>query len=519
MGRNLAGELIWLGRRLTGRQKIRDAHFLCIGRIVGVVRVVGIVGVFTVAAVADGDDYLGGAHLILDSVERYGSGGAGPDALLVFIGVGAGVGVEVAGAVLGVAAGGAGKLDLGDVAHCGRDGDGLALVNPVVVVTEEGALGQGDSHAVLGEGLVLGVFVAALVGTGHEDHGAAGSAALSALGEPDGEGLGGNVGRGGHGDVGYPFGVGGVGGEVDGDCGFAVAGGLVEHEGVIVAGGVPLHVTLHLEGGAGGVCIGLEGGGSHRELEAVVALTVEGVEVRLARNGLGGVALVVHELAVNHYDVVHLDIGVAFLELAVAKVEGAEDVELAGAVFGVGDVERGVAVAAAFGEGALAGYLADLTLDVDGLGGIVFGVGSPGKIRHCSGCRSGVVGIIDGALALGGAGIGTRAGLAAVAVEGVDVVALGHLLGVALEVDEVAEDYDFIADLDLVFGGELVAAEIVAAVDFERLGLGAVVGDEVGGVAVLGADFAYLGDLTLDVHTLELAVGVDGAGLVEGHLH
>ena len=427
--------------------------------------------------------------------------------------------MEITWTVLFRSAGGAGELYLGDVAHGGSNGHGLALVDPVVVVAEESTFSNGDSHAILCEGLVLGVFVAALVGACHEYHGAAGTGSSRGLGELDGVGLGGDVGRGGHGDVGYPFCVGRVGGEAHCDGGFAVAGGLVEHERVVVAGGVPLYVTLDFEGGAGGVRAGVEGGGGHRELEAVVALAVERVEIRLVADGFGGVALVVHELAVDHHDVVHLDVGVAFLELAVAQVEGAEDVELAGAVFGVGDVEGCVAVAAAFGEGALAGYLADLTLDVDGLGGIVFGVGSPAEIRNRS-CRSGgIVGIFEGAFALCGAGIGTRAGLAAVAVEGVDVVALGHLLGVALEVDEVAEDDYFIADLDLVFGGELVAAEIVAAVDFERLGLGAVVGDEVGGVAVLGADFAYLGDLTLDVHTLELAVGVDGAGLVEGHLH
>ena len=116
MGSYCAGELIWLGRRLIGRQKIRDADFLGSSRIVGVVGIVRVVGGFAVAAVADGDDYLGGANLILDSLERHGSGCAGPNALGAVISVRTGFGMEVTGAVLGISAGGAGEFHLGDVA-------------------------------------------------------------------------------------------------------------------------------------------------------------------------------------------------------------------------------------------------------------------------------------------------------------------------------------------------------------------------------------------------------------------
>ena len=89
-----------------------------------------------------------------------------------------------------------------------------------------------------------------------------------------------------------------------------------------------------------------------------------------------------------------------------------------------------------------------------------------------------------------------------------------------MEVDEVAEDDYFVTDLDLVFGGELGAAEIVTAVDFE-LGIGAaVVGNVVGGVSVgAGVDFVYLGDLALDINVGELVVGAELACLEEGVLH
>ena len=91
--------------------------------------------------------------------------------------------------------------------------------------------------------------------------------------------------------------------------------------------------------------------------------TVEVIDEGVALDGLGS-TVVVGELAVDYDFVAYLDVGVSALELAVAEVEDSVAVEIFGrglAVFG--NIEGGVAVGAAFGEGALAGDLVDLALD------------------------------------------------------------------------------------------------------------------------------------------------------------
>ena len=197
-------------------------------------------------------------------------------------------------------------------------------------------------------------------------------------------------------------------------------------------------------------------------------------------------------------------------ELGAAEIVAAVDFELRVGAAVVGDVVGGVAV--------LAGVdfidLGDLALDID--------VGEFVVSAELASLEEGVlhgIGAVDGAL-----GVVFLAFLAAVVAllldssgEGVDVAALGDLGSVLVHDEDTADD-DVVTDLDVVLGLELVAAETVAAVHLECVGAAAVVGDEIGGVAVLGADFAYLRDFTHDVHLIcrVLPGGDDLEGLGSG---
>ena len=91
-----------------------------------------------------------------------------------------------------------------------------------------------------------------------------------------------------------------------------------------------------------------------RRAAATAAARNQRVEVSLAGDGLGRVALVVHQLAADDHVVADLDVGLALRELRVAEIEDAEAVELILLRAVVGNVEGRVAIGAAFGEGTLA---------------------------------------------------------------------------------------------------------------------------------------------------------------------
>ena len=57
--------------------------------------------------------------------------------------------------------------------------------------------------------------------------------------------------------------------------------------------------------------------------------TVEGIQVGLAGYGFRGIALVVHQFAVDDHVISYLDVGLAFRELHVPEVQGTEHIELA----------------------------------------------------------------------------------------------------------------------------------------------------------------------------------------------
>ena len=199
----------------------------------------------------------------------------------------------------------------------------------------------------------------------------------------------------------------------------------------------------------------------------------------------------VDEVAEDYDFVADLDL-VGRGELGAAEIVAAVDFELGVGAAVVGNVVGGVAVAA----GVDFVNLGNLALDVD-IGELVVGSELAGLIE---GVLHGI-GAVDCTL-----GVVFLAFLAAVAalfldgaVEGVDIAALGDFGSVRVHDENTADD-DVVADLDVVLGLELVAAETVAAVHLEGVGAAAVVGDEVGGVAVLGAHFADLRDFTHDVH-------------------
>ena len=240
-----------------------------------------------------------------------------------------------------------------------------------------------------------------------------------------------------------------------------------------------------------------------RRLGSVTAgLSVERIQICAVLDGLGSVAVIVHQLAVDDDFITCLDLGIAFLELLVAEIQGAVYVEFVGFLAVIGNIECTVAVLCSV-------RLLDgryLALDIEGSELLVIVVGGPAEAADGLEGGGHVERIFLGAGALGIAGRGRSA--AGHAVQRIQVgVALGSLIdrGSGTVEHDVAIDNDIVADLDLgVLGRVILVAKVFGAVHLELGGAGgAVIGDVEGTVAVLGGILLADGrDLALDIHLL-----------------
>ena len=111
-------------------------------------------------------------------------------------------------------------------------------------------------------------------------------------------------------------------------------------------------------------------------------LTVQGIEVCIARHSFGSVAAVVHQLAANNHFVPHLDISARFV-LFVSKVQNPVAVKLIilGSVFG--DVEGSISISTALTKGSCVCNPGNLTLYEDIAYRFICVVIGPRKILNC----------------------------------------------------------------------------------------------------------------------------------------
>ena len=70
-------------------------------------------------------------------------------------------------------------------------------------------------------------------------------------------------------------------------------------------------------------------------------------------------------------------------------------------------------------------------------------------------------------------------------------------MGFAVVAGELTENHNFLTYGDLVFSGEFLAVKVVATENFQVAG---AIGDDVGGIAVRGANFGNLFDGALYIH-------------------
>ena len=241
-----------------------------------------------------------------------------------------------------------------------------------------------------------------------------------------------------------------------------------------------------------------------RRLRIAAGLSVQGIEVGAALDGLGRVAAIIHQFAVDDDLITHFDLRIAGNELLVVQVESAVNDELVVRRPVIGDGERTVAVL----RGVLLGDRGNLSLHIIRSHLVIHILRCPGKILDGSQRSRHVVRVVHGAGALR---ITDRSGIRPrLAVQGVQVGLVGHRLvywaGGAEQVYVAADDH-FVTHLDLlVLGGELLVAQVEGAVNIKFSTV--LVGDVEGTVPILrGVGFGDLADRALDIHLLRALGG------------
>ena len=164
--------------------------------------------------------------------------------------------------------------------------------------------------------------------------------------------------------------------------------------------------------------------------------------------------MIIHQLAVNHDLITNLDVGLACLVLLVAKVQDAEAVELTRLRAISGDVERGIAISAALGEGALVCDTGDLALYIDIVGLVVSVVVGPGQILDGIDRSCRVVRIIQRTRTTGVPGRRSRrsgrrvTAILGLPVQGIQIGLTGHCLRrIVTIIHQLAVNHDLITDL------------------------------------------------------------------------
>ena len=194
--------------------------------------------------------------------------------------------------------------------------------------------------------------------------------------------------------------------------------------------------------------------------------------------------------AIHNNLVAHFDIRVPGNPLAVSEIVSLVDVELAGSIFCIGNIEGSITERATVGKSLV------YALTYGNLGNLAFHVvallrnGIIGQLLRNS-CDTGrVERILQGTRTLGFAGFSAATFCTALvyAVEAIEegAVLLG-LRGIALVVNHVTINDNYVAHLNLgVAGGELLVAQIEDTVSRELCtACGAIVGNLEGAIAVL----------------------------------
>ena len=264
-----------------------------------------------------------------------------------------------------------------------------------------------------------------------------------------------------------------------------------------------------------------------RFVAALIGLAIQGIQVGGILHRFGGIALIVHEFAVDNDLVAYLDVGLVGGVGLVAEVRHPVAIELGILEALVADVEAGIAVSAALGIGqvltglAVLRYLGYLALDIERTDLFVAGGGCPGEVFDSLDGGSDVEWIVLRSGALGIRGL-YRSLLVSLAVERVQVCGtLDGLGSISTVIHELAVEDHLVAYLDVWLAGHKgLVTDISHPVGIELSVLEALVADVERGIAVSAAlskceiRTVFLGNpgnLALDIVRTGLLVVVVGS--------